>query len=368
MRVRIFSLLISFTLISTLGCGGDDAVTLEGPSLSIGRWAHTATLLQDGRLLVTGGQETLSRASKVAEIFDPSTDTWSNTSETIDKRGEGHTATLLNDGRVLVTGDNDQGSSEIYDPSSGQWSSTGTMNVARKSASATLLEDGRVLVSGGVDKTRAGRRELDSAEIYDPSSGEWTVADSMEQIHSNQITILVGGKVFLSGWFLSEIYDPAADLWSPVGEPKRKDLARGTTATVLNDGTVFMVGGARFPPNTWQGDVSNPVANSEIYNPSDGSLSTSTNMSKSRQNHSAVLLANGDVLVVGGTSMESYNPATKIWTEAGSLIHERDEMHTATMLGDGRILIVGGRTETDDKRIRSLSVVEFYDPSESTSE
>jgi len=362
MGVRIFSLLISFTLILTLGCGGDDSDTLEGPSLSTGRWAHTATLLQDGRLLVVGGQETMSKASKVAEIFDPNTDTWSNTSETIDKRGEGHTATLLNDGRILVTGDNEQASAEIYDPSTGQWSSTDTMNVARKSASATLLGDGRVLISGGVDKTRAGRRELDSAEIYDPSSGEWTVADTMEQIHSNHVTILVEGKVFLSGWFLSEIYDPATDLWSPAGEPKRKDLARGTTATLLNDGRVFMVGGARFPPNTWQGDVSNPVANSEIYNPSDGGLSTSTNMSKPRQNHSAVLLANGDVLVIGGDSMESYNPVTKIWTETGSLTHERDEMHTATMLGDGRILIAGGKMETDNKKIRSLSVVEFYDP------
>ena len=61
--------------------------------------------------------------------------------------------------------------------------------------------------------------------------------------------------------------------------------------------------------------------------------------------------------------MESYNPATKIWTEVGALIHERDQLHTATMLNDGRILIAGGRMETDDKKIRSLSSVEIYDPS-----
>ena len=363
MRAKFFSLLISFTVILTLGCGGDDSVTLEGPSLSTGRWAHTATVLQDGRLLVVGGQESMSRASKVAEIFDPSTDTWSNTGETLDKRGEGHTATLLNDGRVLVTGDNEEGSSEIYDPSTDQWSYTGTMNVARKSASATLLEDGRVLVSGGVDRTKAGRVELDSSEIYDPSSGEWTVADVMEQIHSNHVTRLVDGKVFLSGWFLSEMYDPATDLWSPVGEPKRKDIARGTTATILNDGTVLMVGGARFPPNKWQGDPSHPVGSSEIYNPSDGSLSTSVSMATPREYHSAILLKNGDVLIVGGISMESYNPGAKIWTEIGELIHERDQMHTATMLNDGRIVIAGGRMETDDKKIRSLSAVEIYDPS-----
>ena len=84
MRAKIFSLLISFTLALTLGCGGDDGATLEGPSLSTGRWAHTATLLQDGRLLIVGGQESMSKASKVVEIFDPSTDTWSNTGETLD--------------------------------------------------------------------------------------------------------------------------------------------------------------------------------------------------------------------------------------------------------------------------------------------
>lgn len=362
MREKFFSLLISFTLVLTLGCGGDDAATLEGPSLSTGRWAHTATLLQDGRLLIVGGQESMSKASKVAEIFDPSTDTWANTGETLDKRGDGHTATLLNDGRVLVTGDNEEGSSEIYDPSTGQWSYTGTMNVERKSASATLLEDGRVLVSGGVDRTKAGRVELDSSEIYDPSTGEWTVTDTMEEIHSSHVTTLLDGKVFLTGWYLSEMYDPATDLWSPVGEPKRKDLARGTTATILNDGTVFMVGGARFPPNKWQGDPSHPVGSSEIYNPSDGSLATSTSMASPREYHSAILLNNGDVLVVGGISMESYNPATKIWTESGTLMHERDQMHSATMLNDGRILIAGGRMETDDKKVRSLSFVEFYDP------
>ena len=86
-------------------------------------------------------------------------------------------------------------------------------------------------------------------------------------------------------------------------------------------------------------------------------------MTTPRQYHSAILLQNGDVLIVGGISMESYNPATKIWTEVGALIHERDQLHTATMLNDGRILIAGGRMETDDKKIRSLSSVEIYDPS-----
>ena len=123
-----------------------------------------------------------------------------------------------------------------------------------------------------------------------------------------------------------------------------------------------MVGGARFPPNKWQGDPSHPVGSSEIYNPSDGSLATSTSMTSPRQYHSAILLKNGDVLVVGGISMESYNPAAKIWTESGTLMHERDQMHSATMLNDGRILIAGGRMETDDKKIQSLSFVEFYDP------
>ena len=86
-------------------------------------------------------------------------------------------------------------------------------------------------------------------------------------------------------------------------------------------------------------------------------------MATPREYHSAILLKNGDVLIVGGISMESYNPGTKIWTEIGELIHERDQMHTATMLTDGRIVLAGGRMETDDKKMRSLSAVALYDPS-----
>ena len=90
------------------GCGGGEPDTTEAPSISQGRWGHSATLLEDGRLLIVGGHETPSRKLDSAEIYDPASQTWSSAGNMSAKRGEGHKATLLSDGRVLVMGDIDE--------------------------------------------------------------------------------------------------------------------------------------------------------------------------------------------------------------------------------------------------------------------
>ena len=145
------------------GCGGGGGVTIEVAPLSEGRWGHTATLLEDGRVLVVGGQQTETPALATAEIYDPSSKAWSSAGVMAEAHGEGHTATLLKDGRVLVVG----GSStvEVYDPSAGTWSSTGGMAKGRLWQTATLLGDGRVLVAGGQDPTLTRVQEYDSAEV-----------------------------------------------------------------------------------------------------------------------------------------------------------------------------------------------------------
>lgn len=338
------------------GCGGDGDTGVA--AISQGRWGHTATLLEDGRVLIVGGQETPSRKLDTAEIFDPSTGLWSSAGSMAEKRSSGHRAILLADGRVLVLGENDDASAEIYDPSTGEWSSAGVMLEARNWASATLLEDGRVLVAGGSDATKAGVEELDSAEIYDPSTGEWTDTASMEQVHAGHSAAVVDGKVLVVGKYLAELYDPSTGTWSSAGKPVR-ERALGATVNVLSDGRVLVTGG-QFQQGGWSGVVV-PVRTVETYNPSTGVWAETSSMSEARENHPSVQLDDGTVMILGDRATEIYDPATDEWTSTGNMKRSRGELSTATLLRDGRVLIVGGKHDTDDGA-RGVADVEIYDP------
>src|SRR5689334_11861267 len=118
--------------------------------LSTSRQGHTATRLQDGRVLIVGGSgEEPALAS--AEVYDPSSNRWAKAASMSTPR-LGHTATMLPDGRVLVVGGSGQGqalaSAEVYDPSSESWAPAAAMSTPRERHTATLLPDGRVLVAG----------------------------------------------------------------------------------------------------------------------------------------------------------------------------------------------------------------------------
>jgi hypothetical protein len=123
--------------------------------MSAARQSHTATRLNDGRVLVAGGCCTDDAS---AELYNPARATWARTVNLNTGRFE-HTATLLNNGRVLVAGGmtklgglGDSATAELYDRTTGIWSRTASMQQSRMEHTATLLNSGQVLVAGGTQR------------------------------------------------------------------------------------------------------------------------------------------------------------------------------------------------------------------------
>jgi galactose oxidase-like protein/Kelch motif protein len=311
------------------------------------RKLHTATLLQDGLLLVVGGGPGTS-ASSSAELYDPATQTWSMTGSLSVARAE-HTATLLPDGKVLVVGGyNSSGdtldSSEVYDPVTRTWSLTSTLPQARRSHTATALQDGKVLVVGGyADPLGFPDIPLASYEVYDPATGMWSAGGSLNRGYaSHTATLLPDGKVFIMGDSSyesppSEVYDPATGTSSLTSLSAQ--FRRHHTATLLPNGTVLVVG--------------EPLT--EVYDPATNTWYAAGSLYESRRNHTATLLSNGTVLVVGGgqitrevgwwplPSTEVYDPSTQQWL-VGPRLAEGRSHHSATLLKSGQVLITGGKT------------------------
>jgi hypothetical protein len=166
--------------------------------------------------------------------------------------------TLLSDGSVLLVGggegDGASGlaSAERFDPGSGRWDPTGAMDVARWLHAAVLLADGTVLVVGGT--IGAGGDVLASAERYDPTSGTWTpTGDLSAGCFGQTATVLDDGRVLVAGGFRDlyqltseaclEVYDPTSGTWAGAGGGLASRT--GHTATLLADGRVLILGGFR---------------------------------------------------------------------------------------------------------------------------
>jgi galactose oxidase-like protein/Kelch motif protein len=324
------------------------------------RYDIAATLLLDGAVLVAGGalnSEPFVLAS--AELYDPSTGSWTATAAMIETR-YGYTATMLPDGEVLVAGGSSTtgGSSpgplataELYDPRNGTWTATGSMSTARTGHTATLLRDGKVLVAGGVAAfgDYVPRSPLASAELYDPGTRTWTAAGSMNEARDGHTaTLLTNGIVLVAGGCCNgdvmrvsaELYDPSTNKWTATGN--LTDGRSGYTATRLRDGRVLVAGGYGAG---W-------LASAELYDPATGFWTATGNMANPRAGHTATLLPDGKVLVAGGggevtfnsdsiAEAELYDPRSGTWTVTGSMSLAR-RGHTATLLLNGTVLVVGG--------------------------
>jgi hypothetical protein len=242
-------------------------------SLAAARESHAATLLSDGRVLVTGGLTlvgTDSQPSRSAELYDPRSGMFLKAAD-MNVTRVCHTATLLADGRVLITGGGfsnptTTNTAELFDPLTGLFTATGSMTAARAFHTATLLPNGKVLIAGGRSDSAEG------AELYDPVTGLFTSIGNMAMTRNRHTaTLLLDGTVLIAGGLTmvdgivnetatTEIYDPSNGSFT-LGATMRQGRF-WHTATLLPGGAVLFVGGA----TTSDGDRITVLTSAEIYN------------------------------------------------------------------------------------------------------
>jgi len=266
-----------------------------------------------------------------------------------------HTASLLQNGQVLIAGgapeicQNPTAKAELYLPD-GSFKSTGNMIVARCQHTATVLADGRVLIFGG------GAEDEPAAEIYDPGTGSFSTLNFPATMRTGHTaTLLTSGKVLIAGGLADTealLFDPSTNSLQKVGNMVQPRT--GHTATLLSDGKVLIVGGATTVSSAQLGPADVPLNTAEVFDPQTGQFTAVGSLSSGRLAHTAVLLHDGTVLVSGGfvsyltnggyisqTTQEIFDPATSSFTPAETLRVGRF-WHQATLLNDGSVLLSGG--------------------------
>ncbi len=406
--------------------GGDDQVTVMsraelfnpatgafdfGGRMVVPRTLHTATLLSNGRVLIAGGSASVEQDGvfplDTVEIFDPGKRKFSVGFFTMQTGRAMHTATALEHGRhqVLVVGGVNpfggvEASAEIYDERTGVFASAGAMGSPRYGHTATLLKDGTVLITGGLDQNG---RLLSTAEIYDRENSAAPFSPTGSMSHSRAFhtaTLLKTGQVLIAGGSATAAqnpnYDQSAEIYTP-GTTRGTGTfaATGTTAapfifmtaTLLGSGKVLTDGGTQCcanpqvadpPPFPYfqAGPPPGVYYQAQVFDPKAGTFQPLPGgTGGQRAFHTATMLQDGRVLVVGGVDLragfrgaERYDSKSRVFSLTGVMNSVR-AAHTASLINctvsgcpDGEVLIAGGLGNVNMIEA-DLSSAELYDPS-----
>jgi len=217
-------------------------------------------LLASGKVLAVGGRESTNAGTTISELYDPATNTWTSTGNLVTGRAS-PIAVKLADGRVLAVGGyanlstgTKLSTAELYDPSLGTWTTTGSARAVRTQVDslAVTLTSGKVLVAGSSSNT--------AAELFDPSTGTFSPTKwSPRAVSIARFAVLGSGRLLISGGAYSstgEVYDPTIDAWAPASQ---MNAPRGEqTMTLLPSGGVLSAGGL---------DAEGAIATAEIFTP-----------------------------------------------------------------------------------------------------
>ena len=336
----------------SVGVAGLQATQTYGKITEIGklseaRASHTATRLNDGKILIAGGMERNGVFFNDADIFDPKTNNFAQAKNKMSIKRVSHTATLLLDGKVLLVGgwsnrDVPEMSAEIYDPKTEKFTPIRNANRRRSGHTATLLANGKVLITGGFD----GKENLSEAEIFDSQNNSFTLIGKMRNARAvHTATKLADGRILLAGGETNrgqilasaEIFDPKTNNFSLT---KAMNVVRYKHDSILlKDNRVLVFGGSDH--RDWNGQHKS----AEIFDPRTNEFTPAgeMNFARFKVEGTAVLLKDGKVFIGGGgESAEVFDPLTntfiKTTGEFGTPLHYA----TVTLLDDERALIVGG--------------------------
>jgi len=301
-------------------------------SMNTARSYAAAVVLNDGKVLVTGGLDASNNVLSTAERYDPVAGTWTTISMVAGRWL--HRAEKLADGRVLVIAGANQSrtalnSAEIYDPATGNFTAVASLAESREEHASAVLSDGKVLVHGGW----VGSSIRSSGEVYDPATNTWTATTGTNVTRvEHELVRLTNGKVLMIGGHdgsyqtICYLYDPATNAWTATGS--LTNVRPYSKNVVLSDGKVLATGHS---------------VTCELYDPAAGTWSITGSMSTARSQHNLILLGDGRVLAIGGgnASSEIYNPATATWSAAAALNNSRS-VSVAVRLLNGDPLVAGG--------------------------
>lgn len=325
------------------------------PSMKDAREDHTATVLPGGKILIAGGEGASGRALSSAELYDPLSGKFSAGGSKMSVARAEHTATLISgcncpaDGKVLIAGGTSAPgslgstirSAELYDPATGKFTATGAMKATRARHSATLLASGplagNVLIAGGTSDESGG--DVASAELYDPTTGQFTSTGRMSTPRENHsatwlspgvVSGTLAGSVLVAGGGVvsapsdsAEVFNPQTATFSPVGA---MTTARTLQAAVLlSSGKVLIAGG--------QSSDTDFLQSAELFDPAHATFAATGPMRNLHAGATATVLENGDALIAGGRSnfADLYDPGAGTFSATGRMITDVAES-TSTLI------------------------------------